>query len=193
MFLEYNLRLIRQERSLDSRWPGEGAISDLVQTTSGLFIWAATTCRFICEGKLFAAKRLLTILNSSRSADIKPEKHLDHIYTTVLKHSVSSEFTDKEKEELYCMLRQILGSIVILFSPLSLHSLSRLLYMAKEDIEQTLEDLHSVLDVLKNLARPLGLHHPSFRDFLLSKERCEDLNFWVDERQAHHALTKNCI
>ena len=193
IFLEYNLRLIRQERSLDPAWPGEEVIKYLVQTASGLFIWAATACRFIREGKRFVAKRLGTILDGSKGAVTEPEKHLDKIYTTVLEHSVSPEYTDEEKEESYYMLRQILGSIVVLFSPLSAYSLSRLLYVTKDDINQTLEDLHSVLDVPKEETHPLRLHHPSFRDFLLSKDRCRDSNYWVDEKQAHQTLAESCI
>jgi hypothetical protein len=91
------------------------------------------------------------------------------------------------------MLRQILGSIVILFSPLSTHSLSTLLRVTKEDINQTLDDLHSVLDVPKDQTQPLRLHHPSFRDFLLNNDRCKDQNFWVDKSQAHKTLTDLCI
>jgi hypothetical protein len=68
----------------------------------------------------------------------------------MLKHSVFTEYTDKEKEESYYMLRHILGSIAVLFLPLSTYSLSRLLHVTKKDIDQTLEDLHSVLDVLKD-------------------------------------------
>ena len=144
------MRNIGQERSLDTPWPGEEVIGYLVQIASGLFIWAATACRFIREGKRFAIKRLDTILQGSGSAVTAPEKHLDEIYTTVLKHSITIEYTDEEKEESYYMLRHILGSIAILFSPLSTQSLSRLLRVTKEDIDQTLEDLYSVLDVPKD-------------------------------------------
>jgi hypothetical protein len=193
IFLEYNLRLIGQERSLDNAWPGEEAIGYLVQIASGLFIWAATACRFIREGRRFTAKRLETILDGSGGAVTAPEKHLDEIYSTVLEHSIAPEYTKKEKEELYCMLRQILGTAAVLFSPLSVYSLSGLLHVMKEDIDRTLEDLHSVMDVPKDQRRPLRLHHPSFRDFLLNNDRCKNPDFWVDEKQAHQTLADSCI
>jgi hypothetical protein len=50
IFLEYNLSLIGQEDAQEPGWPGLEAIRRLVETASGLFIWAATACRFICEG-----------------------------------------------------------------------------------------------------------------------------------------------
>jgi len=71
----------------------------LVQSASGLFIWAATACRFIWEGKRFAAKRLETILRSDSNTTAAPEKHLDQIYITVLQNSVSADYTEEEREE----------------------------------------------------------------------------------------------
>jgi len=147
IFLEYNLKVIRQERALDAGWPGEEVIKRLVQSASGLCIWAATACRLICEGKQFAAKRLAMILEGKSTSVIAPEKHLNEIYITVLNYSMSTNYTDKEREELYSMLRHILGCIVILFSPLSADSLSTLLYATKEDVDQTLEDLYAILDI----------------------------------------------
>ncbi|ERF69366.1 hypothetical protein EPUS_08638 [Endocarpon pusillum Z07020] len=193
IFFEYNLKLIGQEQSLDACWPGEEITKRLIQTAGGLFIWAATACRFIHEGKRFAVRRLDTILSGINSALIAPEKHLDEIYTTVLKQSIILEFTKEEKEEVYCALRKALGSIVILLSPLSASSLCKLLGVKKEDLDQTLNDMHSVLEIPKNRFQPLRLHHPSFRDYLLSKSRCQDPNFWVNEKQAHQVLADNCL
>jgi hypothetical protein len=122
-----------------------------------------------------------------------PEKHLNKIYLTVLKNSIYQDYTKQEKEYLYNTLRKILGSIVILSSPLSANSLATLLHMLKKDVDQTLQDLHAILDIPEDRSRLLRLHHPSFRDFLLNKGRCGELHFWVDERQAHRTLAANCI
>ncbi|RYP57870.1 hypothetical protein DL770_010563 [Monosporascus sp. CRB-9-2] len=192
-FLEYNLRLIRQERRLGAGWPGKEVVTRLVQNASGLFIWAATACRFIREGKRFAVKRLDIILCGSSNAARGPEKRLDEIYITVLQNSIPSDCTDEEIEEQCRTLRHTLGSVVVLFSPLSARSLSTLLHVPKQDVDQTLEDLHAILDIPEDQTRPLRLHHPSFRDFLLNRERCRDLNFWVDEKQAHQMLAGCCI
>jgi len=89
------------------------------------------------------------------------------------------------------MLKWVLGSVVILFSPLPKYSIARMLGVTKEDISLTLEDLHSILDSPKDPTHPIRLHHPSFRDFLLSKDRCGD--FWVDEKEAHQILAASCI
>jgi hypothetical protein len=193
IFLEYNLRLIRQEHPIDIDRPDEEVIRCLVQNASGLFIWAATTCRFIQQGKRFAAKRLAVILEQSSHAITAPEKHLDEIYSTVLNNSISSSYSDEEKEELYSMVRYILGSVVMLSSPLSPDSLSKLLHVSKKNIDQTFDDLRAILDIPEDQRHPLRLHHPSFRDFLLNKDRCSNSKFWVDNKQANETLAACCI
>ncbi|KAH8659280.1 vegetative incompatibility protein HET-E-1 [Tricladium varicosporioides] len=193
IFLQHNLNFIASERSLGAGWPGEQIIKRLVHNASGLFIWAATACRFIYEGKRFATKRLDIILESSNSTISAPEKHLNKIYLTVLRQSISPDYTDEEKEALCYMIKSLLGSVVTLFSPLSTQSLAKLVNTSQEEVDQTLDDLHAILDIPKSQTCPLRLHHPSFRDFLLNKERCGDSNFQVDEKQAHQALAKNCI
>jgi hypothetical protein len=75
------------------------------------------------------------------------------------------------------MLRDILGSVVALFSPLSVDSLSRLLVTPKQRLDRMLKDLHAILDIPNDHTRSLRLHHPSFHDFLLDKNRCGDSNF----------------
>ena len=192
IFLEYSLRIIGEERALGAGWPGERVISVLVQKASGLFIWAATACRFIRKGRQFAVKRLDMMLQGDISI-IAPEKHLDEIYITVLENSIYQDYTEQEREGANKALRDNLGSIVLLSSPLSTGALARLLHKPKQDVDQTLEDLHAILDVPEDRARPLRLHHPSFRDFLLNKDRSGNSHFWVDEKQTHWALANNCI
>jgi hypothetical protein len=192
IFLHYNLNSIARERSLGAGWPGEHIIERLVYNASGLFIWPATACRFIREGKRFAARRLDMILESSSNAINAPEKHLNEIYLAVLRHSISPGYTSKEAEEQCYMLKSLLGSIVTLFSPLSTQSLSKLVDASHQEVDQILDDLHAILVIPKDQTCPLRLHHPSFRDFLLDKERC-DSNFQVDETQAHQTLANYCI
>jgi hypothetical protein len=191
LLLEHNLGMIREEWTLGADWPGEVVLQQLVVYACGLFIWAATACRFIQEGRRFARERLDTILRGSSGDITEPEKHLDEIYLAVLRNTISPKYSDKEKNKVYEMLKYTLGSIVVLLSPLSTSSLSRVLYLPREDIHQTFEDLHAILNIPEDPTFQLRLHHPSFRDFLLNKNRCGE--FWVDEKEAHHLLATGCI
>jgi hypothetical protein len=192
IFLEYSLRLIGEEDAQYAGWPGAEVIKTLVQSASGLFIWAATACRFIREG-LFADERLHTLLKGSTSAAATPEEHLNGIYIAVLQNSVQPGFSQQDKEKFCSMLRDILGSIVLLLSPLSVSSLSRLLFIPKQRVDRILKDLHAILVVPNDNTSPLRPHHPSFRDFLLDENRCRDSNFWVEEKQVHQTLAESCI
>jgi hypothetical protein len=128
-------------------------LRQLVVYACGLFIWASTACRFIREGRRFARKRLDTILRDNSSAITAPEKHLNEIYLAVLKYSISSDYSDEEKEEACDMLKHTLGSLVVLLSPLSTSALSRLLQLSREDIDSTFNDLHAILDIPNNPTR----------------------------------------
>ncbi|SLM40026.1 WD40/YVTN repeat-like-containing domain, partial [Lasallia pustulata] len=152
IFLKHNLGLIGQKKpSLSASWPGEETVKQLVQIASGLFIWAATACRFIQEVEkgFLIQKRLAAILQIGSSiVGEQPEKYLNEIYTTVLRHSIPAKGSEEEKEEFLSMLRDILGSIVV--NCLSLygfiHDLKRFALHNRAGIEQApLQVYHSAL------------------------------------------------
>ncbi|KAH8595410.1 WD40-repeat-containing domain protein [Bisporella sp. PMI_857] len=192
IYLEHELQIIRQEYDLHGDWPGQESIRSLVQRAAGLFIWAATACRFIHEGGEFAERRLSNILQSGSSV-VAPERHLNTIYFTVLQNASSHTFNDDEKEEYLTRLRKVIGYIILLLSPLSVNSISKLLGVSNRQVNQTLHRLHAILDIPENATRPLRLYHPSFRDFLLDRERCNDPNFWINEKEAQQSLAISCI
>ncbi|PGH33420.1 hypothetical protein GX50_03809 [[Emmonsia] crescens] len=191
IFLEYTLGNVRLEHGLAADWPGEQAIRDLVEKASGLFIWAATACRFINDGKRFAIKRLSLILEG-KALDNAPEKQLNNIYLKVLQDSVG-DYDEQERKEWHRLLAATLGAIVVVYSPLSDSALASLLEISRDGINQTLNGLHSILNIPEDRSHPIRLHHPSFRDFLLDKDRCGEPHFWIDEKKMHNTLAANCI
>ena len=192
VFVEYNFNIIRQLRGFALGWPDAKTIRAIVEHAAGLFIWAATACRFIKDGGRFTEKRLSAILDRNVCITA-PEKGLDGIYLTVLKNSIHADFDQQEESEHCSMLREILGAIVTLFSSLSIGPLARLVNIPEKDIDESLEDLHAILDIRRDRNLPVRLHHPSFRDFLVNRKRCNDLRFWIDERKAHQLLADYCI
>lgn len=176
-------------------WPEEQVIKRFVQKAASLFIWAATVYRFIYEGRKsisIAKKRLYHILESDGSIT-KPEDELNKICITVLQNAIDPAYNEEEKEAVYGMLRKILGSIVILFSLLSADFLATLISLPIEELRQMLENLHSILDIPAEQARPVRLHHPLFRDFFVDIKRCTDWQLQVDESRMHWVLTESCI
>ena len=191
IFFKENLKIIRGNYRLAMDWPGEETIRLLVDGAGGLFIYAATACRFLGEDERRTEARLNLILRRDNTT-LPPEKKLDEIYTTVLTHSFDGEYYAPEKD-LRTQFSQVVGSIVVLLDTLSATSLAGLLEMQKDQIDQTLIHLHSVLDVSKSQDGSIRLLHPSFRDFLLDKQRCSNPQFSINEEEAHHCLFTNCL
>jgi hypothetical protein len=89
------------------------------------------------------------------------------------------------------MLKRVLKSVVILFSPLSIYLITRMFCVTKKDINLTLKNLYSILDSLQDLTHPIRLYYSLFRDFFLNKDQYKD--FWVDKKEAHQILAAGCI
>ncbi|KAL3485127.1 hypothetical protein BJX62DRAFT_243243 [Aspergillus germanicus] len=192
MYLEHELLTIAEAMGLGRSWPGAEALKSLTDKASGLFIWCATVCRFIEEGGPFAQERLDKLLQDG-SPNSGPQERLNDIYTSVLRTAVSTTYTESEQKTAHRFLRQILGAIVLLSSPLPLESLCKLLQLPVQNIANMLRSLHAILDIPRDPSRSVHLHHPSFRDFLLDKSRCNDLPFGVDEQKANHEMARACL
>ncbi|KAK5718094.1 hypothetical protein LTR17_015882 [Elasticomyces elasticus] len=193
LFFEAKLSSIRTECGLATNWPGTGVVARLVEVSGGLFIWASTACQYIREGGgHFATKRIARLLHGDIRSAAGPESQLDRIYTTVLRERFRAEgYDEDEKAELDRTLRDILGSLVVLIAPLSLEALANLLGLEATRVTLMLANLHTIVSIPSQPNRPIRLHHPTFRTFLLDKARC--LDFWVDEKAACKALAENCI
>jgi hypothetical protein len=95
--------------------------------------------------------------------------------------------------ELCDRFQKIVGAIILLQDPLSISALAQLLGHDEADLEGALTPLHSLLDVPSNHDQPVRIFHPSFRDFLLIKERCQDTRFIVSEGRTHAQLACYCL
>jgi hypothetical protein len=187
LFLNYRLSEIRTERSLPVNWPGATKLQNLVALSLPLFIFAATICR-IFEDPYWHPVDSLTEILAHRNDVSK----LDGTYLPVLNRLLNGQ-SEKQKKQLVQEFQQVIGSIVVLKSPLSVVSLSRFLGLPERLIHLRLNPLHSVLIVPDDATIPIRLFHLSFRDFLLDPETREKSPFWLDEKEVHYKLTMQCL
>jgi hypothetical protein len=189
LFLNYRLSEIRKEREppLPINWPGAENIRKLVALSAPLFIFAATICRIFEDPDWDPVDSLLEILTHQ-----KDESKLDGTYLPVLGRLLDRQ-TEKKRKELVQEFHQVVGAIVILESPLSVSSLSKLICLPERLIHLRLNPLHSVLRVPNDEALPVQLFHLSFRDFLLDSATREKTPLWVDEKEAHYRLATQCL
>lgn len=192
IFLRHEIQDIRHERSLPSDWPEKEKLELLVERSSGLFIYAATVCRFIRDPKWLPVERLDIVLQGT--SDKQPsEQRLDEMYIQILKSSVFEDCPKEEEDELSHRFRDNVGSIIVLFDSLSTTVLKLLFPKLAKKIDITLRPLKSLLNVPDDQDTPIRLLHPSFRDFLVNEERCRDRQFWIDQCKAHRYVAEQCL
>lgn len=192
LYFQSQFSIIRKERRFTDEWPGDRNINMLVESACGLFIWASVACRFLREGRLSSSRRIAMLVGGHQSrAD--PERQLDHIYVTVLRNAIPPGSNQLETTEHLKLLRETLGRIVVLRSALSMTSLAALLNRSTTDVQDTLAKFHTIFRISARTSDPIHLHHPTFRDFLLDKDRCSGLSLWADEKRMHGALADSCI
>ncbi|TGZ80748.1 hypothetical protein EX30DRAFT_307236, partial [Ascodesmis nigricans] len=188
--IDHDIRLYFQDQLKDDVTPE--VLDRLVEKAGGLFIWAATACRFLQCASIMKERRLKLLLTDGKSSR-HPEKELDSIYITILSTSIKDKFHDDEYEEAFELYRRIIEVIILVPSPVSMDTLSRLIHLSKDTINDIIGDLHSVLDIPTDDAYPIRTLHLSFRDFLLSESRCQDTNLRIDEQQGHRSLLSECL
>jgi WD40 repeat protein len=189
IFLTHELANIREQRCLPSGWPSKGEIQALVDMAIPLFIFAATACRFIGDKRDNPKARLKTILQYQTA---NQASKLDKTYLPIV-NQLFDDGDEIDKERRAREFREIVGSIVVLESPLSLVSLANLLAIPKEDVSCRLDLLHSVLSIPVDEDIPIRLLHLSFRDFLLDPQKSGKSPFWVDMRETHERIASKCL
>ncbi|XRM45048.1 hypothetical protein ABZX51_008150 [Aspergillus tubingensis] len=174
-------------------------VRTLADRSDGLFIYAATACRFL-DGvddleDLQARMRGLSADDSGES----PQEILDRTYSQILSYSVihSSRKTKTEKADFFGLFQRIIGAVVVLAEPLSIATLEGLLGLSGKapKTRKLLSSLSSVVSSGDSSESPIRLLHLSFRDFLLGQpqRRCLYDEFCIDSREAHRVLLKSCL
>ncbi|EPS38544.1 hypothetical protein H072_7653 [Dactylellina haptotyla CBS 200.50] len=209
-YLRCQLSKIRKQAEIwctfPENWPQERDIQKLADAANPLFIAAATYCRFIADGKAHPVENLKVIcMDTSRGAE-----QLSKTYIPVLKQlAIQDDAEIKSSMKQYSMskningnrlasnFRRIVGTIIILATPLSIPSISRLLCIEETTVRFTLNSLHSILSIPENnnrngLVRPF---HLSLADFLLGPhlQQHKLRRFWIDGNTAHEDLVSQCI
>jgi len=204
VFLRDELAKIRVKRKVSKGWPDGVAIDKLVERANCLFIYAATACRYVGESPRIAPEKRLNSVLTGSSSGLTAERSLDKIYLKILESPLIVEYSEHELTELSEQFRLIVGVIVLLEDPLSADSLAMLLegslaqfvdgkVSIRSLVDSTVDPFTSLLIVPADPASPIRILHPSFRDFLIDKDRCTNGHFHVDRESLHCELFKACL
>lgn len=200
--VEHDLRLYYQDKlthigkrfHIDQNLLSNENINYLVHRSQGLFIHAATACRFIQDGEELAGERL-ALLISKDAPSANSEEELDRMYTTVLTHSfkISGKLDSEEMARRKFLFHRIIGSIVVVYDALSISQLADILQEPRAEISKTLHQLHSIIDVPEQEDGVIRILHPSFRDYIVNAKRCSHELYAIDARKANRELFRCCL
>jgi hypothetical protein len=171
-------------------WPAEEDIDMLVDLADVLFVYAATVVRFVSTPRQNPRERLDIMLRRREGTSASPYHFLDQLYSQVLSASVRSEQYEDEVT-LSRMLRIVLGSILVARHPLSVAVHAIVLNMDPDDVKLAVESLSALLvNTSDELVR---IFHPSFPDFIVDPQRCDDPRFLVSLEEHHLGLALSCL
>lgn len=180
-------------------WPSAERRRMMLVQSSGLFIWPTVALEYIDkvgEGKRHNER--LEIVFSSSTAGIWTDSPLDKLYKAILNAHAPKDRTSvrflhfKRRLALLCLPVRVAGYVVdrlvkpIDYSPPAIYAIFE---ESLEDIQDSITDLASlfaldsctvVSDGISPLPKP---SHRSFRDFILSQQRCGDDFYYRSEQE----------
>lgn len=170
-------------------------IEALSEGSGGLFIFAATSVRFIMDRKIYSprAQRIASILKSGSGGcqSMSPHSQLDKLYMQVLVHAFPN--CDSQTAGWF---QKVVGAIVLLRDPLAARDLQALLNPDDGDpelVERMLGNLHALILVPEDVTQSIRLLHPSFHDFLTDADRCKTSELVITVHEQHTNLAVACL
>ncbi|KAG8770868.1 hypothetical protein FRC12_004010 [Ceratobasidium sp. 428] len=165
----------------------EDTIQKLTQRSNGLFIWAATACKFIAAGP--PTSRTQEILEDTNSnARSHPVAALDGLYEGTIRRSMGDDGEDNRR-----IVRRALGAIVCISrrTPLSVLHLEGLLSGELElgELDSVVKALGSVIYEDGGPGGPVRIYHPSFEDYLITRSE----HFRVDLAELESIMARCCL
>ncbi|KAJ6490091.1 hypothetical protein C8R45DRAFT_826218, partial [Mycena sanguinolenta] len=156
-------RIHREHRTMASvphPWPSPDLLEDMVDRTSGHFIYAATIIKFLDDKSYRPTQRLMVVQDRNSAGSGSAFEALDQLYMTIL----TSVPRQAELVPILCA--------IVNFS-LNLHEVDELFALEDGEAELLLRGLHSVVHVPSENEYPkfISSHHASFLDFLNNPNR----------------------
>jgi hypothetical protein len=185
------LRVLPVVESQEPSWPKETDIEILVKMSGTLFVYAATSLRFI--GTRDPVRQMRILLGVQQTSGTKPYAQLDELYIQILRNGLPLDGDNPASDEEVDIFQSVVGTLVLLRDPLSLRALSAFTGVVLRDVQFTFNHLQSVVIMPPCQDEPLQIYHPSFRDFLTIKKRCSEPRYAIELPSMEKRLTLRCL
>ena len=181
----------RSDLDLTEDWPSPSDIRVLCKKAAGFFIYASTIVKFIAS-EVDPPTESLSLITSIPDSTVEEGKSgVDQLYAQILQQAFSG--VRPGNSQRYIRFKAVVGTVLLLFNPLSIMDLSDLLGCSTQYIQNSTRSLHSLLHVPESLEEPIQIFHKSFPDFLMDPDRCENENFVVEPAACHAAILLACL
>jgi hypothetical protein len=201
LYWEHSLDDLCRKKDLTD-WRSMVSLEALVKITGHLFIYATTILEIIMDTRTNPIKKLLELLEISRSGNeatvafdesVDPSP-LDKLYFHIIAEAVRDK-RGNMRTEYAVRLHDILELVIFAREPLNPQALSDLLGIDKDELDAYLSPLRSVLMVsdatgADGIVRPL---HQSFPDFVRQKGHVVHSKLKMDVALAHKNIVEYCL
>ena len=194
LFFQTELASLARNRSdcdLTEGWPSLLDMEILCKKAAGFFIYASTVVKFVASENDAPAERLALITSLPESTTEEGRSGVDQLYIKVLQQAFCDVPAGNSQQ--YLRFQAVVGTVLLIFNPLSIKGLSKLLEIKIPLIQSTIRSLHSLLLVPDRTEDPIQIFHKSFPDFLTDPERCEDKHFLVEPAVHHPETLLSCL
>jgi len=148
---------------------------EIIIHSHGLFIWASTACRHLKSSRR-PADAIRELIEASKGDDIYD------LYFQILNQAMV------DSDALHHIV-DVLRVILAVFEPISVRTMHGFL-PSNDQSEVIVKDLGSILKVDES-TEVIRVIHPTFRNFLIQKERAG--RFFVDFDSAHQLMALQCM
>ena len=170
----------------DDPWPPKQELEALLIRSDGLFIYAATAVRYIGARGVNFRQRLTEIVRPG-PAPVMQGSTIDSLYIMIMDQAF-----DKLGDSECASRQEVLTSVVLFQTPLSMTGMTSLLDMPNGQTKTDLSPFHSVIHVPSNNDGHVSIFHASFREFIVNQARCRGRHH-VDAYKGHGMLTVKCL
>lgn len=179
-FFEHQLSKLPKDHEGREKWPTDKQLDLLCRRAAGLFVYAVATVNFLNHHFKDPRVKLKLILETpestawERGAELKAYENLDTLYKSVLNASFC-----KNNLEDNDAVRSVLGCMVLATDPLSPSTIATLTGFSRNEVENILELIQSLLVLSSHPNEPVRPFHKSFPDFITDQTRCADEWFFI--------------
>jgi hypothetical protein len=183
-----------------SHWPSTNDLEQLVKLSGVLFVYASTVARYVGSRRHSPRERLAQVLGQQCIGPVTaPYRSLDRLYTQVLEEAVgirtrSLDESQSERDDVDALCQQVKAVLIVVVLaqiPLQLDAVVTLSGIGHDSAHLAMECLSAL--VLVEDGGLVRVFHPSFPEFMLDADRCDEPRLHLAPVVSHCSLAFQCL